>query len=308
MSATSPNTATVKPLKLRHWSGLINLLLLRLITLLPQPWQFSLGRSLGRFLYRKIRRRRLVVQRNLALCFPELDQPQREQMAVRIFENNVIGFFETGMAWWANPRRYRNRVTIEGLEHIQAAQARGQGVLLVGAHYSSLDLGGFLLGQALTFSTLYRPHDNPLINYFLERGRRRFVKRLIPNSNAREVIKALRSGEVVWFAPDQDMGTRQSIFVRFFGQTAATVTASHGFARLGKAEVMIFGQYRNADGSGYRLTISPALADFPSSDEAVDTQRINDELEAAIRVEPEQYMWVHRRFKTQPDGRGELYQ
>lgn len=285
----------------RYWLTWLGIFSLRLICILPMPVQYQLGRLLGRLLYKLVKKRRHVVQVNLALCFPEKSEAERKVMAVEVFENNAIGIFETAMAWWSNPDRFAQLCEIEGLEHIQHAQAEGQGVLLTGAHYSTLDLGGYLLGQSLKFDTVYRPHNNPLFDRFICKGRSRFVGKLIDNENSRAIVKELRSGGVVWFAPDQDMGPKQSVFVPYFNQTAATVPATSKLARLGKAKVMIFGQYRLPNGRGYKLTISPALEPFPTKDEAADTALVNARLEAAIREYPAQYMWVHRRFKTQPD-------
>lgn len=285
----------------RYWLTWLGIFSLRLICVLPMPIQYQLGRLLGRLLYKLVKKRRHVVQVNLAICFPDKSEAERTAMAKEVFENNAIGIFETAMAWWSKPNRFTQLCEIEGLEHIQKAQAEGHGVLLTGAHYSTLDLGGYLLGQSLKFDTVYRPHNNPLFDRFICKGRSRFVGKLIDNENSRAIVKELRSAGVVWFAPDQDMGPKQSVFVPFFEQTAATVPATSKLARLGKAKVMIFGQYRLSNGRGYKLTISPALEPFPTKDEISDTAQVNARLEAAIRQYPTQYMWVHRRFKTQPD-------
>lgn len=286
----------------RFWPTWLSLALLRLVVLLPLRIQYTLGRAFGRMLCHLIKRRRRIVAVNMELCFPEKTAAERKQMTLEVFENNAIGLFETANAWWSSPERFQRRVTIEGLEHIEAAKAEGKGVLLTGAHYSTLDLGGFLLGQALTFSTVYRPHNNPLFDRFICKGRERFVSGLIDNENSRAIIKQLRAGEIVWFAPDQDMGPRQSVCAPFFDIPAATVPATSKLARLGKAQVMIFGQYRISDDGEYRLTIEPALDDFPTGDEVADSTRVNAALEQAIRRYPTQYMWVHRRFKTAFDG------
>lgn len=285
----------------RYWLTWLGIFSLRFICVLPMPLQYQLGRLLGRLLYKLVKKRRHVVQVNLAICFPEKSDAERTAMAIEVFENNAIGIFETAMAWWSKPSRFEQLCEIEGLEHIHQAQAEGQGVLLTGAHYSTLDLGGYLLGQSLTFDTVYRPHNNPLFDQFICKGRSRFVGKLIDNENSRAIVKELRSGGVVWFAPDQDMGPKQSVFVPFFNQTAATVPATSKLARLGKAKVMIFGQHRLPGGKGYKLTISPALEPFPTKDEVADTAKVNAQLEASIRKYPAQYMWVHRRFKTQPE-------
>lgn len=284
----------------RFWFTWLGLFALRIICLFPMNTQYALGRLLGRFLYKAFGKRRHIVNVNLALCFPDKSQAERQAMAVEVFENSAIGIFETAMAWWSKPQRFERLCQIEGLEHIQKAQAEGYGVLLTGAHYSTLDLGGYLLGQSLKFDTVYRPHNNPLFDQFICKGRSRFVGKQIKNQNSRAIVKELRKGGIVWFAPDQDMGPKHSIFVPFFNNTAATVPATSRLARLGKAKVMIFGQYRLPNGQGYRLTITPALDPFPTNEEA-DTTLVNMFLENAIRQYPTQYMWVHRRFKTQPD-------
>lgn len=290
----------------RFWPTWLGILALRIVVLFPLKFQYVLGRLLGRMLYTLVKKRRHIVNVNLALCFPEKSAQERQQMAVEVFENNAIGIFETAMAWWSPSHRFDQLVQIEGLEHVQQAQTEGYGVLLTGAHYSTLDLGGFLLSQQLAFDTVYRPHNNPLFDRFICRGRSRFVNKLIDNENSRIIVKQLRKGEIVWFAPDQDMGPRQSLFAPFFGVNAATIPATSKLARMGKAKVMIFGQYRLPEG-GYKLTISPALATFPSDDIQRDTERVNLALEDAIRPFPTQYMWVHRRFKTDERGKGYVY-
>ena len=291
----------------RYWLTWLGILSLRIICLLPMKFQYFLGRMLGRILHKVVKKRRHIVEINLSLCFPEKSELERKAMAVEVFENNAIGIFETAMAWWSKPERFTNICVVEGLEHIQEAKAEGHGILLTGAHYSTLDLGGFLLGQHLEFDTVYRPHNNPLFDKFICQGRSRFVGKLIDNENSRAIVKELRNGGIVWFAPDQDMGPKQSVYVPFFGVNAATVPATSKLARLGKAKVMIFGQYRLPNG-GYKLTISPALDPFPTKDEETDTAQVNAMLESAIREFPTQYMWVHRRFKTHPERKGILYE
>ena len=292
----------------RYWLTWLGIMSLRLISLLPMEFQYHLGRVLGMLLYKTVKKRRHIVEVNLSLCFPDKSSDERKKMAIEVFENNAIGIFETAMAWWSKPKRFAGKCVVEGLEYVEQAQADGHGVLLAGAHFSTLDLGGFLLGQNLKFDTVYRPHNNPLFDHFICKGRSRFVGKMLDNENSRAIIKELRAGGVVWFAPDQDMGPKQSVYVPFFGVPAATVPATSKLARLGKAKVMILGQYRLPNGQGYKLTISPALAPFPTKDEEADTTSVNAHLEQAIKAYPTQYMWVHRRFKTHPERKGILYE
>jgi KDO2-lipid IV(A) lauroyltransferase len=156
---------------------------------------------------------------------------------------------------------------------------------------------------------MYREHKNPLFDFVQRRGRERHNRdaSAIEREDVRAMLKVLRAGRAIWYAPDQDYGRKQSLFVPLFGVQAATVTATTKFARLGRARVIPFTQERLADGSGYRLVIHPPLQDFPGESEEADCLRINQWIEEAVSAVPEQYLWAHRRFKTRPVGEPSLY-
>lgn len=284
----------------RHWPLALGLLLVRLLTVLPLAWQRALGRLVGRVTQR-VSRRREVVAVNLRWCFPELSDSERRNLSRAQFEALGIGLFETALAWWASDSRLQRIVDIEGLPHLEQALASGHGVLLLTGHFSALELGARFITRYCRFHAMYRPHGNPFYQAVMRRAReRRSGLSAIVQDDIRSTVRALRRGEVVWYAPDQNYG-RQSVFAPFFGIPALTITATARLVQMSGALVLPYFPQRLPDGR-YRLTILPPLADFPSADPTADAARINALLEDWIRRVPEQYFWVHRRFKSRPAG------
>ncbi len=220
-----------------------------------------------------------------------------------------MALLEMAMSWWWPRQRLARLAHIEGIEHLQAAQRDGQGVILMALHFTTLEIGAALLGQRHTIDGMYRQHKNPVFDFIQRRGRERhnLDATAIEREDVRAMLKVLRAGRAIWYAPDQDYGAKQSLFVPLFGIPAATVTATTKFARLGRARVLPFTQERLANGSGYRLVVHPPLADFPGESEEADCLRINRWVERCVSQLPEQYLWAHRRFKTRPPGEPKLY-
>ena len=291
----------------RFWLLWLGLGLLWLVAQLPYKVLLWLGRCLGALMYRLASARRKIAARNLELCFPQMPAAEREALLKENFASTGITFFEMAIAWWWPAERLRRLGTIEGLEHLRQAEADGQGVILMALHFTTLEMGGGLLGLAQDMYGMYRPHKNPLFDYVQRRGREQRLLGVIGRDDVRGMLKLLRAGGVVWYAPDQDYGAQRSVFVPLFGVPAATVTATSKFARMGRAKVIPFTQQRLPDGQGYRLVIHPPLADFPSDSEEADCLRVNQWIEQAISACPEQYLWAHRRFKTRPEGEPKLY-
>lgn len=213
------------------------------------------------------------------------------------------------MSWWWPRKRLRRLVKIEGLEHLEAAQAQGQGVILMAIHFTTLEIGAALLGQRHTIDGMYRAHKNPVFDYVQRRGRERHNAdaQAIEREDVRGMIKVLRQGRAIWYAPDQDYGAKLSLFIPLFGVPAATVTATSKFAKLGRAQVIPMQQTRLPKGQGYLIKLEPPLADFPGESDEEDCIRLNQWIEGAISEQPEQYLWAHRRFKTRPEGEAKLY-
>lgn len=295
------------PLHPAFWPVRIGMGLLWLLNRLPWRWQIRLGRLWGRLLYWLSPHRRHVTRVNIRLCFPELDEQAQERMVREVFANNGIGMFETAMAWWTPLEKLRGHFSLKGREHLDAALAEGKGVILLGAHFSTLDLGGLLFSDFYPVDAMYRRHNNPVLEKIITRNRLRYFGQAIERSDIRSVIRALRKNRIVWYAPDQDFGLKQSVFAPFFGVPAATITATTRMVKLNGSPILMLAQHRLSDDSGYELELFPVIEPFPTGDDEADAARINAEIERAIRKDPAQYMWVHRRFKTHPRGKNFLY-
>ena len=290
----------------RYWANWLGMALLWLVVQLPYGWQMALGRSLGRLAMRLLKRRQQIARRNLELVFPDLDYQEREQLLVRNFESVGCALFETGMAWFWPDHRIRALMQVEGEEHVRAAVAAGQGMLLLSCHFLTLELNTRMFGLLQPGSGVYRPNTNPVLEYIQVRGRTR-TNGLVDRKDIKKMIKALRQGEVLWYAPDHDYGRHASVFVPFFAvEQAATITGTATLARVKNCVVLPCYNLRLPQG-GYRLVIGAPLENYPTGDELQDARRCNQVIEAAVRRAPEQYMWLHRRFKTRPEGQASLY-
>lgn len=291
----------------RYWLTWLGLGVLWTLSRLPFGLQMRLGSLLGMAMYYLARRRRHITQCNIALCFPELDSEAQQALVRKIFHSAGISLMETGLAWWGKDSMLSKRVEIEGLEHLQQATAQGKGVLLLGAHFTSLEISGRLLSQFHPCAAMYRKHDNPLFEAIIKHSRETHLDKIISRRDMRGMVRALREGTVVWYATDQDFGPRNSVFAPFFGLQTASLVMTSKLARLSGAPVVPFFSQRLDDDSGYKLILLPALTNFPSGDDVADAARINAIIEKQVRKIPDQYLWLHRRFKTRPEGEPGLY-
>jgi len=301
-SAKSEKTPLSQFYAPRFWPTWLGLLILWFLAHLPFAFQIQLGKLIGNLSYLLARERREICRINLGLCFPELSEQERQALLRRTFVSNGIGIMEAAMSWCRNPEDFRDRVTVSGLDHLKRARAGGRGVLLIGAHFTTLEIAGALFSLYETMDVTYRKHKNPLFEAVMTNGRKRFFG-VIERGNVRETIRSLKSGHVLWYAPDQDYGMKHSVFAPFFGVEAATITATARFARVNNSAVLFFSHYRTDDNRGYHLDFSPPLENYPSGDEVADATRINQLVEEAVRKHPDQYLWLHKRFKTQSAGR-----
>jgi len=280
---------------------------MRLVVWLPRSIQYGIGRVFGKLLYRYGKRRRRITEVNIKLCFPELSAEQQTALIKKTFEDNAIGFIETAVSWFRSSAYSHKYLTIEGLDNLNAAKKLGKGVLLIGAHYTTLDLGALLASSVTELDAMYRPHNDPTINKVMKRSRESFCRQVVDRNNMREVIRSIKAGNVFWYAPDQDYGPDVSVFAPFFGISAATVKFTAKISKMCKCPVVIFSHHRKHDDSGYIVSFSEALEGYPCGDDVIDATRINQAIEQQIRKYPAQYMWVHRRFKTRPEGEEGFY-
>lgn len=280
------------PLLWPTWAGVGALWL---VSRLPWSWQGRLAGLVGWLAFRVLRLRRKVVLTNLRLCFPELDERAREDLAERHYRSLALGILEVARCWWRPPADLPPR-RIEGLGHLQAAQARGKGVILLSGHFTTLEMTGRMLTLEAGICCLYRAPNNAAVGELLRRHRASWTRRAIPMDSVKELVRALRDGETVWYAPDQGRWTPQASMLPFFGHPAITNTSTSRLAAMTGAAVLSFYSRREEDGS-YTLRISPPMENFPTDDPEADTRRLVADLETAVRAAPEQYLWVHRRFK-----------
>ena len=289
------------------WPTWLGVALLRLLCLLPIPMLVWLGEGIGWTFGRLARERRHITRVNLRNCFPDQDEAQVERTVDAHFRALGAGIFEACLAWWASDQRLRRRCEIVGLEHLERAKAGGHGVLLLTGHFTTLELGArYLLVAGTPFHAMYRPIKNPLMDWLMHRWRSAIAKLpALPRDELRPLVRALREGRAVWYGPDQTLDRRDGVFVPFFGVPALMVTATSRLAQLGRARVVPY--FPQRIGTRYRINILPALEDFPSGDDAADAARVIRAIEDGVRLAPEQYFWVHRRFKVRPPGQPSLY-
>lgn len=291
---------TPPPLGPRHWPAWFGIGVAALLGRLPWSLQRVLGRGIGRLLMALLGSRRRVAARNLALCFPELDAAAQAALLRRSFEELGVGLFEFARAWWGSVAPMRGKVTVEGLEHLDAARAGGRGVIIISGHFVTLEMAARLMCDHAPLAGMYRPHDGAAMECAVLRGRLRYATAMFTREELRPALRHLKQGGLLWFAPDQDTRRGDSVFVPFFGRPAYSLTSTHQLARLSGAAVLGFAHVRHDDGS-YTLRLTPAFEDFPSTDATADTAQVMAAIETMIRAAPTQYLWIHRRFKRQPD-------
>lgn len=291
----------------RHWPAWLGVAAVRMLTWLPVPWLLAVGAAFSAAASPLLRERRRVIARNLEICFPELDARQRESLRREATREMGRMLGEFALGWFATDRKLaRLNVTIEGLQHLEVARRQGHGVLLVGGHFSHLELCARLISRQIRIAGMYRRMDSEVFEYMVLRARLAYADAMLGKDELRATVKYLKRGGTVWYAPDQDMRGKDSVFAPFFGIPASTITATHHLARLSGAAVMPFFHRRTRDG-GYVLRLDAPLENFPSDDVVSDTARVNAEVERMVREAPAQYLWAHKRFKTRLPGMPSVY-
>jgi KDO2-lipid IV(A) lauroyltransferase len=283
--------------------------LLWLLHGLPLPLLAAIGRGLGWVLFRVAGRRRRIVEINLSLCFPELDDTQRRRLAQAHFQVLARSMLERGMLWWSRPERLQRLIRVEGADTIRGLLDAGRPIMLLAPHFVGLDAGGVGIAMRFDCASLYAEQSSKVFNRLLYQGRKRFGDQLLlsRDENLRTIVRAMKAGRPFYYLPDVNFRTRDSIFVPFFGVPAATVSGLSRLAKLTGAAVVPCATRMLPGGQGYVVEVGQAWDNYPTGDVEADTRRMNAWIEEAVRTMPEQYYWVHRRFKTRPAGEPPLY-
>lgn len=292
----------------RYWLTWFGLGCLYLLVQLPYPFLFRFGKWIGKLSQRFLKRRALIATRNLQLCFPHLSEQEIKTLVDANFESIGMGLIETGMAWFWSDRRIKKWCRVEGLENMTDAVAQGRGVLLIGLHFLTLELGGRILGMYHEGIGVYRPHNNKLLDWVQLKGRLKSNKDFIHRYDTKKMIRALKKGEILWYAPDHDYGAKNSVFASLFAMpSAATTIGTSLLMRTAKPAMVSFAPLRDPQGKGYIVSVSPAISDFPMEDTTQAAEFMNRVIEKEIMKDPALYMWLHRRFKTQPLDKPSIY-
>ena len=280
----------------RYWPTWCGLGLLRSLELLPFRAQLAVGFVLGRILRRLPLPWVRIARCNIALCLPALSAAERARLLDRHCESLGMALCETATTWWSPDARVRSRAEVLGFEHLAAALARGRGAIMIGGHFTTIEIATRILGTVVPLNVVYRPTKNELISHTMFTSFARHGNP-IPYDDIRAMIRALKNNEVVWYAPDQSYRNKGAAMVNFFGVPAATTTATSRLARISGAAVLTYFPERLPGAAGYRVRIGAALEDFPGADPVADAERFNRLLEQHILRVPAQYLWMHRRFK-----------
>jgi Kdo2-lipid IVA lauroyltransferase/acyltransferase len=294
-------------LLLRHWPIWIGFAIWWLIAQLPYRLQMLMGSIFGKVIAFFGKKRIAIAKRNIELCFSKLPANEQKKLLQQHIDSLGKTFFEMGIAWFWSKKRLQKLVSYEGLEYLKQAHKNKQGVLLMTVHSTHMELTAAFLNIQHSIDGTYRKHFNPVYDFIQKIRRERFNEDTltIERKDVRGMIKSLRKGRALWHAPDQDYGVKHSIFLPFFGVNAACLTTTTPLTQMGQAIVIPAVSVRKPD--GYHLRVLPPLENFPSNDVTEDTQKIVSIIEQLIMLAPEQYLWVHRRFKNQPAGTPDLY-
>ena len=291
----------------RNWPLWLAVGMLRLICLLPHRWTLAVGRGIGKLAHRFAGTRLAIVRRNIELCFPELSTAERDALAKRHFEALGMSVIEMGLGRWLSDRRHLAMTRLEGLEHLDRATQAGKGVILLSAHFTTLEISGRVLAlNCPPFDAVFRKNRSEFITELQRTGREKAADDTIEKRDIRRMVRSLRNGRPVWYAPDQSYDRKGAAVVRFFGVPCTHTTATSTLAKLGNAVTLPYFPERLEDGR-YILRILPPLRDFPSDDPVADAEQYVAVLEDHIRRCPEQYFWLHRKFKNLPADYPDYY-
>ena len=278
-----------------------------LIHFLPFPVIVAIGNALGILAYPFAVERRRVGMINLKLCFPEMSEDARKKLVRAHFKMFMRGLIERSILWWSSAERISSLIRVEGVEHFEAIKDKPS--ILLTPHFVGMDAGGQWIAQHADTVCMYANQKNRYLTELLLNKRGRFGNQHLYSrqEGLRPILKGMRKGMPFVYPPDQDQGVKDGAFIPFFGVPAATMTSLPRIAQMTGAKVVPSITRLLPGGEGYVLTFYPAWENYPSGDDVADARRMNAFIEDRIREMPEQYFWLHKRFKTRPDGEERFY-
>ncbi|MDA7745947.1 LpxL/LpxP family Kdo(2)-lipid IV(A) lauroyl/palmitoleoyl acyltransferase [Psychromonas sp.] len=293
----------------KYWLAWLGIFALFLSSLLPYSTLLKLGKLMGRMTIPFANDRFHTARRNIELCFPNLTSKQVDQKVRANFENTGIALLEMGMAWFWPTWRVRGLLSIRGIEHLEQANRQDKGIIFLGAHFLTLEMGARALGLLHPSYAVYRKNSNEVLDYWFYWGRMREHKAMLDRKDFKAMLRVLKNSQALWYAPDHDYGRhKSSVFAPFFEvENANTVSGTSTLARVKNTVVIPMFLKRLPGCEGYELVFYEPLEDFPSNDLIHDTTRTNQQIELMVKECDDQYMWLHRRFKTRPEGEKSLY-
>ena len=296
------NTNFIHPKYFLTW---ILILLMRVGVFVPFRLQVFFGKIIGKLIYPVMTELRKTAYSNISNCFPDKKQPQVTLLVKQHFEAIGISLFETANAYFASDKKIKKMLIISNEQHFTEALKKEGGIILLGSHFMPLMLGGRALLIKHTIANIYRPQNNKLFDQVMVKS---YVKNgavMIKSTDTRSIMKAINNSLPIWYAPDQDLGKNNSIFAPFFGIQTATASATARLAKNKNTRVIPYSFFRTKH--GYEMSFDKPLKNYPSGDAIKDASKTNQILEKQILKNPEQYLWIHRRFKTRPEGEESFY-
>jgi len=292
----------------KYWMTRVILALITSISKLSSQSRIRLGHGIGWLFIHVGKRRQRIAAINIAKCFPKLSQSQKDNLLTENMRATGRGIIEIASCWFTPLKLQKENSKLIGREHLDAALAKGKGVILLSFHLTTLEMGGCILGNYFDFLAMYKPDKNALVDKVMREGRLNHLNGLLDRDDLRGTIKALKNNKIIWYATDQNFGGKSCVFVPFFGIDTATITSTTKLCKLTGASVVPFTQKRTDETDTYELQLYPAFDAFPGENETSDAARINQFLEAYLTENPVDYMWLHQRFRNRPPGEQPFYE
>ena len=296
------NTEFIHPKFISTW---ILILFMRIGVFIPFNFQVLIGKTIGKLLYPFMHKLRSTAYSNISHCFPDKKQNQVNLLVKRHFEAIGVSFFETANAYYGSDKKIKKLLTITNENFFQDALKEEGGIILLCSHFMPLMLGSRALLINHTIANIYRPQNNKLFDRIMVKGYKKNGAVMIKSTDTRSIIKAINNSLPIWYAPDQDLGKNNSVFAPFFGIQTATASATARLAKNNNTRVIPYSFIRTK--KGYTMSFEKPIANYPSNDPIQDATIVNQILEKQIIKSPEQYLWIHRRFKTRPNDEKNFY-